>query len=133
MPGCPTNAAYRETLPLNCPPPGAVPTHSIKAWRAVANSPVQDVDFHSVAYLNPGREAKASDVGKCSLRSVSLFTIREEAAKVQKLKGKEHLIYVALINLAPTLGCMEQSSSHVHWWPLGSCVPVSLVSKIEII
>lgn len=133
MPGCPSNAAYREPLPISCPPDVAGPTNGKCAWRAVASNPPTVLDFASIAALDPKRQAKTPPHKLCELRSVSLFVNKEAAAALRKLPKKGHLRFVALVELVAGSGCMQTNSrsGHVHWWPFASATPENQVRQIE--
>ena len=111
--------AYREPLPLDCPPDDAVEIAGRRVvYRLVRHNPPVDDDFRSQRAERP--DAMFREVTECQARGLSVFSGSSHAlrrAKSGKLKGAM-LCEVTLDRGSGRIRRTGNRSGHQTWWPL---------------
>ena len=107
---------WYEQLPSQCPPSDAVPCNGI-FYRIAHGNPAANSDFFSQKRLKPDKIFTGFGIDDCIVRSVSLFSDIDDAAKRLKLPKFRHA-NVAEVILTPKDGLIKKTffTSHYSWW-----------------
>lgn len=112
--------AYREPLPVDCPPDDAEEINFLRiVYRLVRNDPPSDVDFRSKRAQSPNHRFREPD-SECILRGLSVFSTPRDAEKLLEARYWRGAS-VCRVELGPGAGSILQTgenSDHYTWWPL---------------
>ena len=110
---------YREELPDDCPPQGAVEiAGETICYRLVQNTPPTEEDFRSQRALQPNQDFRLSE---CRVRGLSVFMTPADADQAAKRSRNLQGTKVAKLTLEQGAGYIKKTgrkkSSHHTWWP----------------
>lgn len=112
--------AYREPLPPDCPPGGAVEIAGRRiVYRLVRHNPPVDDDFRSQLAEKPSMTL--NDVTECQARGVSVFVNRRYALRRTRsgsLKGSMLCEVTLDRGSGRILRTGNRRGGHQTWWPL---------------
>lgn len=125
----PPDFNWVEELPVNCPPPEAIPPAEQEYYRLVSAFPPTDRDFWSYRKLYP---TKRYNLPECIVRSCSL-TSTIERAKELSLLPLGHGKRIAKVLLPPTCGVVLKTTknpAHYSWWQDRGFDPVAICIEL---
>ena len=105
-----------EELPEQCPPEDAIECRGIY-YRIANGTPATSEDFFSQRKLQPDKIFKGEGIDDCILKSISLFSDRNEIAKRMK-KPKFKKAVKNEVKLKTKDGMMKKTFGFAHysWW-----------------
>lgn len=108
--------SWFEDLPEQCPPDDAEVCNGIY-YRIANGNPATSADFFSQRKMQPDKIFKGEGIDDCIVKSVSLFSDKNEAMKRMKLPKFKRAV-IAEVKLGTNDGMIKKTFEYAHfsWW-----------------
>jgi hypothetical protein len=123
---------YKEVLPDQCPPEGALDQPLPGVWRKVSTKDFSEQDFLSHAALGKPRSPIVSE---CHHASCSFFQSKDKLINVFTRLPKSRKKPLAVVKLDIPIGSglsvRNEKTGHIDLWMFGGFSPIESVISLE--